>query len=307
MSPTGTAPGAGYPVVWDTVGKRLLVVDSSGNVTAYSPTTNAWAALTTGTTKPSNNLGVAWDSTDGIVLQFGGGRSCNNGNCNDLWAYSPVAGTWTQLTATNPPGLRSNEQLVWDSVHNQLLVVDGSSYINGISTYYDDVWAYSVAQSRWQQLTVSGTHPAARWYADLIFDPTDDIALLFGGSSSTTSFLGDLSAYQPQALTLPTGPISGAPNAWSPAPTITSPLARYGGVSVWDPTDKVHFVFGGNGSGIGFLNDMWAYSPAASHWSQLLPASGSPTTSFGYYARGAWDSADGELLLCGAMTAPLRA
>ena len=185
LSPTGTAPGAGYPVVWDTVGKRLLVVDSSGNVTAYSPTTNAWAALTTGTTKPSNNLGVAWDSTDGIVLQFGGGRSCNNGNCNDLWAYSPVAGTWTQLTATNPPGLRSNEQLVWDSVHNQLLVVDGSSYINGISTYYDDVWAYSVAQSRWQQLTVSGTHPAARWYADLVFDPTDDIALLFGGSSST--------------------------------------------------------------------------------------------------------------------------
>ena len=93
----------------------------------------------------------------------------------------PVRRPVTENGTAGAPSFRWDAALAWDSVHNQLLVADGYDDSNN----FDELWAYSVSQGRWQQLTPGGTHPAARHGASLVFDPNDDVALLVSGSGAS--------------------------------------------------------------------------------------------------------------------------
>src|ERR1700678_2400395 len=88
----------------------------------------------------------------------------------------------------------------------------------------------------WNQLTPTGTPPAARAWASAIFDPPTSKMIVFGGG--LTSGTGDLN----DAWSLST---SGAP-AWTVfTPLGALPAARLGQSAVYDSANSRMIVFGG--------------------------------------------------------------
>ena len=89
--------------------------------------------------------------------------------------------------------------------------------------------------------------------------------------------------------------------AWTPITSngaAGSPPPRQDATVVWDPTDRELLVFGGTDTGGSApKSDLWAYSPASGHWSQLASC---PSGRFG--TTGAWDSVGNRLLIFGGQT-----
>ena len=80
-------------------------------------------------------------------------------------------------------------------------------------------------------------------------------------------------------------------------PAGTPPAARWGHSMVYDTAAGKAILFGGMDSGGQFLNDTWAYDPAANAWARLLPSGASPAGRWGHSM--VYDSTRGEVILFG--------
>ena len=120
-------------------------------------------------------------------------------------------------------------------------------------------------ESTWTELDPSGTVPPARAAHAMTHDPITGRLILFGGSTGA-AYLNDIWAYDPVADT------------WRELESSGTVPARRGFPSMaYDPTTRRLIVFGGSDWDTGaFLNDTWAYDPAASTWTNLNPAGALP-------------------------------
>jgi hypothetical protein len=187
LNPSGTPPTGVRKAVWDDFDSWLLLYSGGGtsaDVVAYDPVANAWIALTASGGVPVSRYypAMAWDSTDRVLLMFGGGPSycCNSSDYGDLWQFSPATRKWTQLSTTGAPGPRHAASGVWDSQQGVFLVIDGSR-LDKVQ-YYDELWTYSPSKGQWQQVDAAGTHPEKRDAASAAYDSATGNTYLFGGS-----------------------------------------------------------------------------------------------------------------------------
>jgi len=193
------------PAVWDTVGKRVLVVDSSGNVTATTPRPTPGRLLAAGRPSECVQSGRClgqhrWDSA---ALR----RQLRHHQLQHSMGLFTVAGVWTQLTATNPPSVRYGAQAIWT-------VSTTNSRHDGYTGYanLDDVWSYSVAQSRWQQITAGAPIPPPTLCRPGLRPHRRHRPPLW--RPGLRCYLGDVWAYEPTALASAViGPVSHSPNA----------------------------------------------------------------------------------------------
>jgi N-acetylneuraminic acid mutarotase len=119
------------------------------------------------------------------------------------------------------------------------------------------------ATAAWIDLKPSGSLPAARWGHSLVFDSRTGKTILFGGWGAEARIdLNDTWAYDP------------ASNTWTDLkPAGAVPPARDHCSMVFDGLHGKAILFGGYVDASGaYLNDTWAYDPAANTWTNLNPA-----------------------------------
>jgi PKD repeat protein len=252
--------------------------------------TNWTSGTTPGGLTARTNAAIAYDSTHGRAILFGGDCTLLILSCsrNDTWLWNPTTLTWTQAQAdtatpgTNQPSQRSGAMMVFDANRGQVVLFGG---IQG-GTVLNDLWVYNFSQSKWTQVNASNcastTLPACRAYGVMGRDNSGQI-VLFGGYNGTA--LGD-------TWTL-------SYNTWT-IYTLNSPPARQKAsmASYYHPgggTAAGLMLFGGQ-NGATTLGDTWTFS--GGRWVQIYGAGpGSPASR--YAAGAAQDTAGGVVIFGG--------
>jgi len=270
--------GAPAPV-FDPVGDRLVFCASEQSTWALSTSSGLrdWQELeTSGGPPPTRSDHTAiYDMRKNRIIVFGG--VVQNGGCvGDLWELRldekprPV---WNQLSPDGArPSPRTGHTAIYDWVRNQMVVFGGYD-CNPI--YLDDVWALSLDDDGWTDITPAPSIPGRNSHA-AIFDPgsgspDDDRMVIFGGDAG-----GSLS--DTWALSL-----SGTPT-WTSISPPEGPSRRSQAVAICDPLDRRMVMFGGAG---GFpvrgLNETWAMSLTGSPtWTLLDPSGPRPGGRYGH-------------------------
>jgi hypothetical protein len=195
-SPLGPLPGVrcSHSAIYDPVRDRLLVFGGyyvfSGylhDVWALSLSgTMAWTQLHPSGYLPQGRAGhvAAYDPLRDRMLIFGGAYGTST-SFDDTWALSLAdTSTWTLLTPTGPAPQRSSEPGFYDPIRDRLVVFGyswGSSMLN-------DVRALSLADPpSWSTLSPAGAPARSRNGSSVIYDPTRDCAVIFGGNGPSSS------------------------------------------------------------------------------------------------------------------------
>lgn len=116
------------------------------------------------------------------------------------------------------------------------------------------------------ELVFSGEEgPAPRFDHVLVYDPQEDLLVLFGGRGD--EIFGDTWIYE----------IAGG--QWVEVIT-PGPLPRFGMAAAYDPQSHRVLIFGGQAGG-DFFNDVWSFDLASETWSQLTTSGGPPPARYG--------------------------
>ena len=220
-----------------------------------------WSDDLTGTTNP---IGVQMDADKFVTANFA--------------PQPPGCGAWSPMAAL--PFSRVGTSAVWDPVRHRILLFGGA---NGPS-FFNDVWQLTAAGG-WAQLLPAGTPPSPRDAAGMVYEPTGDRLIVFGGNNNG-GFLNDLWELS----------LSGTPT-WTPlTPTGTPPFGRFEFSAIHDTPRNRMIVFGGLGGGIS-QNDTWALSlTGIPSWSLLSPG-GALAGRYGHVA--IYDAARDRMLVHG--------
>ena len=242
-----------------------------------------WIQLTTAGSSPSGRYGHTgvYDSNDNRMIIFGGNIS--GVLTNEVWVLTNCDGisgttTWIQLTTTgSPPPSRYTHSAVYDLSNNRMIIFGGYDGAN----WKNDVWVLNNANGlggtpTWTQLSPTGGPPHARAANSAVYDPNNNIMITFDGGAGGSSF-NDV-----WVLTNANG-LGGTP-AWSQLSiTGSSPTTRTAHTAIYDSTNNIMTIFGGNIPGSAYLNDTWVLSYANGSggtptWTQLSPTGSLPTT-----------------------------
>ena len=148
------------------------------------------------------------------------------------------------------------------------------------------------APDTWTNMQPSNS-PLPRWSeGTMVYDPTGQRTILFGGygatdsTGSTFSPLNDTWAYDVKN------------NSWANLGPADPPTARYAGAVACDSEDGTVILFGGWDFTGQSLGDTWAYDPSTNAWTDLSPVQAPPPR---YRASMVYDSTTGEMLLFGGV------
>jgi hypothetical protein len=260
-----------HSAIYDPVRDRMVIFAGSGSFDlndtwALSFSGNSgWSAITPTGGPPAVRFdhSTIYDPVRDRMLVFGGVNAAFA--FNDVWALS-LSGTptWSLLAPLGtPPVARFSHSAIYDPVRDRMLVFGGHDHF---STYFNDVWALSLAGTpTWTQIVPTGTPPVGRDGQSAIYDPVRDRMIVFGGSNG-------LIRNDSWALSL-----SGSP-AWTQLAPIENPLNhRTLHTAVYDPWRDRMVVFGGT-NGV-YLNNVWALSLTGTEtWLEQGPAGILPPT-----------------------------
>jgi len=271
---TAATPSGRYgaAAAWDPAHNTLLVFGGmagagpyarfTNDVWAYAPSTNTWTALSAngapGAPDPRAHAAVAWDTTNGRLLIFGGQTTdlSSPALTNDLWAFTPsptggTGGAWTQLAPNtadqNAPPPRQWAQMAWDG--GTLRLFGGKNAGSGAMS---DTWAWTPSGGwLFQNLPDQPPGAAATGYD---WDATHG-RFLVGPGLSLAGDSNDVWNYDPVASVWAQVPVA------NPAAPPLRQMARL----VWDAADNQALLFGGRTVGPGGVpgvsNDLWALAP----------------------------------------------
>ena len=292
LDPSGTAPPARIcaTMVRDPVGERLILFGGNtgdaflGDTWAYDPAANSWTELKpTGTLpSPRHAYAIGYDPAGERLIMFGGvdrdatveGEDWVEYGTADTWAYDPVNNVWTDLKPAGPvPSPRLGQAMAYDGISGRLIMFGGQTVttdpVSGIPrrTWVNDTWAYDPATNTWADLQPTGSLPPGRFLMGMAQDPSSERVIMFGGAGGQGGF-NDTWAYHARE------------NTWVDLhPTVHASILpmRMGCAMTYDPSSQRMIMFGGRWADSSrFLDDTWAYDPAANSWTELRPAGTAP-------------------------------
>jgi len=200
---TGAGPSARarHMFALDKAGNRMLVwggryrAGTSGNYVQYNDlwafdfANDSWSEITqTNAPTARVNAGFVVNEEGTKAYLFGGNLSLSGASynaTNELWELDLGTNTWTQL---NPTGTAPSDRLfvamVFDAGRNRLVTTgggDNSAFFND-AQYFDDMWAYNIADNSWELLNAGGAGtPEGRFWGSMVYDVENDVYVMFGG------------------------------------------------------------------------------------------------------------------------------
>lgn len=228
---------------------------------------------------------MAYSSRDRVFLLFGG---WNGMPLDSSWIFDPRVLSWTDVPQGPSPSARGDAMLVYDE-GNDAFILFGGWYESPPETYHrlSDTWVFFYHNRTWVQRHPP-VSPSPRSDSAVAYDGTDDIVLLVGGFDGS-AYLGDEWYY------------SFRNDVWTPLSSTVRPSPRADGRMVYDPSQKLFLLFGGNDfSGPNFtfhhLGDTWGYEWTREMW---FPIATEVSPSARDYPIFVHDSAAGEFLVFG--------
>lgn len=113
----------------------------------------------------------------------------------------------------------------------------------------------------WEQISVAGDVPAARWDHSMTASDSENLLLVFGGRDGSGIAMADTWSFSRTAIT------------WSLL-AIDGPSPRFGHAVATDQETGVAYLFGGQSADL-FFNDLWAFDFADRTWSLVHDGSNS--------------------------------
>lgn len=254
--------------------RSLQILTATAALAAAIPA--QWALLNPTTVPAQRRSGAAaFDATSNRLIFYGGVSPTPSVILPQTWSFN---GSWTQLTPAGGSLGRWGHQLVRNTQNNRLITFGGRSPT--ITGFANDTYEWT--GSAWTSVPTP-TSPSARYLYGLSFDQSRNVAVLFGGRTSTTT-LADTWEYN--GIT------------WTQRTPATSPPAREEMAMVYDASLGATVLFGGYDSDTAtVLGDTWHYN--GQDWVAQAPAN-SPSPRY----RGAciYDSVRQRIVLFGGYT-----
>ena len=247
---------------------------------------------------------AVFDPNSQQMIIFGGLQSATSTSVNEVWLGALTTTQNETFIAESPSGTapqgRYGHVATYDSATNRMMVFGGNVTASSCA---NDVWILSGANGQsgtpaWISASISGVAPSPRTNSGGAFDPNTNSMILFGGSDCSTNYFNDVWVLSNANGTVGT-------STWTQlAPSGTLPPARQSGTPVYDSTNNILIVFGGDAGGSPF-NDVWVLSHAngtggTPTWTQLLPTGTAPTARTGHTA--SFDSVNDRMTIFGGTT-----
>jgi hypothetical protein len=221
------------------------------------PSSNAENVLATITVKPEARgaHSMAFDPHNGVAVIFGGFAMAGGWHSlGDTWVYSYIENSWTELILTPSPSARSNHAMVYCNETNEIILYGGQGSAGGLT----ETWSFDCATKTWSQV-VTATNPGVHHSLALAYDAQENAVVLFGGFGEDGLETDD------------TWKFDCVTREWNELFPVTTPLARYGLVMVYDEAINKIVMTAGNTASQGHQDDTWTFDAATSNWTELTP------------------------------------
>jgi hypothetical protein len=279
-------PGAGDAA---TTGDALE--DSTPSDDANRSTTLVAAVTTLGNgTPPSARRATGAAVADDNRVWVFGGFVGGVGAQSDLYAYTPGSASWQLLTTTgSPPTARERHTLAWNSADSVLVLFSGYS---ATLTHLNELLFYLPTSSSWTPIPVSGTWPTARKDAAMVWLPSQNQMLLYGGNDgsgaanrSNELWLLSINVATPSATWTLLTPGGATP------PKQSAPCIGY------DPVARRLLLFGGQTQDNVSVATTYQYLVTTNVWQQDTPTGNVPSARS--FSNCVWDPVASRLVLYG--------
>ena len=194
---------------------------------------------------------MGYDSVNERVILFGGGTMA--GVRGDTWMYEYSTNTWTQIQSISNPAGRNDGTMVYDPTTNCMILYGGWCGMTLGRT--DDTWIFNCTTDEWTEVSPEES-PSPRSSANMVYDSTNNVVILFGGYGEDDPHTDDTWCYDPIG------------NTWTEMNPTVHPCGRYGHCMIYDPVNNRTILFSGN-SDEGMNPDLWEYNFAADSWTEL--------------------------------------
>lgn len=169
---------------------------------------------------------------------------------------------WVNLQAPGPSP-RHTPAAVYDPEGERIVLMGG----RGAGGDLNDVWAFDLQTSSWQQLQPAGQAPRPRFSHNAVYDAPNRRMLIWSGralDATGSTLLNDVWALDLQS-----------PRWQRLDPVTEAPTARYGTAAVFDPVAGALVTFAGFTTQ-GRFDDTWRFDPAQRRWQDVTVASPQP-------------------------------
>ncbi|MEM3493455.1 MAG: kelch repeat-containing protein [Thermoplasmata archaeon] len=234
-------------------GKVLLFGGYSGtglgDTWVFDVTSLTWSQFSPGGS-PSTRYGhrLVSVSPSAKVFLFSGYSYSPSLPSPDMFWYDYTLNSWQEII----PSGRMGTKIVYHQGAKKPILFGGE----GIDTYKSDTWCYDLTANAWENRAPSG-NPTARRGHGMVYDPSTQLVVLFGGYTGSAS--SDTYIYNYNS------------NTWTLQAPAAKPMARYGIELVYDSSGNTVRLFGGY-TGTYNLNDFWAYSVTGVAWVERVPS-----------------------------------
>lgn len=137
---------------------------------------------------------MAYDAARGRAVLFGGAAvaTAENPVVNETWEWN--GSTWTQKFPLHSPPARAFSAMAFDAASGVVVLFGGASPgLDGTTVTLDDTWTWNGTD--WTQLVVS-TSPSPRLWSAMAYDAAHGQVVMYGGTGSDYSALGDTWIFQ---------------------------------------------------------------------------------------------------------------
>lgn len=241
----------GHAAAFDPQSKRVLIFAGQANgffndVWAFDAAKETWQKIATRGNGPAARYGtsaVVDTKRNALIVSHGFASD----RFDDTFALDLATLTWSQVQSLDgQPLKRCLHEAVYDARADRMILFGGCSSGYGPCPQ-GDLWSLDASAKDWNEVSPTGIKPSPRSNPSLVDDGAGR-AILFGGKTN------DGPSNDVWSLDVASG-------EWAAlSPSGVLPAARYSHDTVWNPSTKQMFVFGGRGDS-GALNDTWLFTP----------------------------------------------
>jgi hypothetical protein len=256
---------ATHKLVYDPVRKKVILFGGVVSSTAkadlweWDGTLGTWTDITPfplpdSWPSPTHGGALVFDSQRNRLVQFGG---ITKQVSNALWEWDLISRSWSNRTPTAIPPYwpngRSSTSLAFDSRNSKTVLFGGDSFA--------DLWEWDGQTGTWSNRTpypLPTNWPSWRYGQGLVYDPSREKIILFGGADKTSS-INDLWEWD-----VGTGIWNNLTNKDN---STSWPSPRHSHGLVYDTYRAKLLIIGGSSFSIGasrpiLLQDLWEWTPS---------------------------------------------